>query len=114
MFFRDAEGFTYIDVRDKGSLKRLNPGPYGKYVPSVVPQVVGMIHRLTWAAYDSFFDYRVFEYVTLFRAFSPYENLNHFQQYMLEIALNGEYELDDILSLLQVCAVKPKISLNLK
>ena len=112
MFFRDAEGFTYIDVRDKGSLKRLNPGPYGKYVPSVVPQVRELIHRLTGGAFESFFDYRVFKYIKLFRAFSPYENLNDFQQYMLEIALNGECGLDDILSLLQVCAVKPKICLN--
>ena len=40
LVFRDEEGFTYIDVHDKGSLKLPNPSPYYKHAASVVYKAI--------------------------------------------------------------------------
>jgi hypothetical protein len=101
MFSRDGEGFTYIDIFDKGSLKRPNPTPYNKYAASVVKQFRGMLDF-----YINFFlDYRVLRCMKLLRAFDPYGNLDNLQQFCLKRALDGNCELDYVLSLVQVCAV---------
>jgi hypothetical protein len=52
--------------------------------------------------------------IKLLRAFDPYCRLDPLQKYCLAIALYAECELDEILSLVQVCAVNPKIRLNFK
>ncbi len=57
-------------------------------------------------------DYRVFRYYKLLSAFDQYFLLEVHETFCLELALNGECELDDILSLLQVCAVNLTIRLN--
>ena len=47
----------------------------------------------------------MFRYYKLLSAFDQYFLLEVHETFCLELALNGECELDDILSLLQVCAV---------
>nr|CAH0109868.1 unnamed protein product [Daphnia galeata] len=100
-FPEDGEGFTYIDLHDKGSLNRTNPSSYNKSAVSVVTQVGGMINNLAYYAAHNFLDYRMLKFNKLLRAFDPYGNLEFLQVYMLKLALNGECKLDEILSLVE-------------